>query len=567
MPTLATLNTPFSGGGSLYGPDAPRGQQLSPEAIAAGRQWINTRGHGDGQQFSFDNGDFANFLASGNGMEARSGHGWGAGGDLLSAGLAAGYDANALAQITGVPVENVQRYMDGFSGTQNNHMSVSGAAALGYMDGDPNALREFVHANNSGGMTPGQTNRYVGWSGGRDGGLTYDSAGARAFVDARDGEGSSPASRALFASRRAQRGRGDNIGTGGMPPTGTAPPGPNLNAPTLNRQYTPNPYLTDQIRSVGDQISRQFNEQILPGIRSSAITNNVFGSAKSQLAEGRAAGDASRAFNDASMQLLGQDYGADAARNLQRYQADQGYDLGRGNLSLGYVGENNRYALGREGLDVQRYGIDTGANTQRYLGNLSADTQRYGIQSGAETQRYLGDQSAGTQRYLGDQNTGLGYYQAGNQYRLGQGQLANQRYLGDQSTGLGYYQAGNNYLLGQGQLANQRYATDQSTGLGWGQIGNQRYGMDQNFYLGNQGQMQNFYTQQRGQDLESLRTGAALYGTGTQGEWSPYTNLSSVYGPYSGYSQNTSTSQGFDYSRAIGNGFGIYQGLTAGGGR
>ena len=41
--------------------------------------------------------------------------------------------------------------------------------------------------------------------------------------------------------------------------------------------------------------------------------------------------------------------------------------------------------------------------------------------------------------------------------------------------------------------------------------------MDQNFYLGNQGQMQNFYTAQRGQDQSGMALGANLYNMGNVG--------------------------------------------------
>lgn len=69
-----------------------------------------------------------------------------------------------------------------------------------------------------------------------------------------------------------------------------------------------------------------------------------------------------------------------------------------------------------------------------------------------------------------------------------------------------------------------------------------KYGMDQNFYLGNQGQMLNFASDQRNQDRADLVTGANLYDQGTSGYWKPIDAANRVYGNYTGFGSSTNSS-------------------------
>ena len=105
---------------------------------------------------------------------------------------------------------------------------------------------------------------------------------------------------------------------------------------------------------------------------------------------------------------------------------------------------------------------------------------------------------------------------------------------------------------GQGNLALGNKTADNSYNLGQG-----------NLALGNQGQMQNFYTANRGLDYEGLRTGAQLMQQGTAGEWAGIQNANGVYNPYTGYATQTSTSGGTNYAPAISNGLSTYQYLNA----
>ena len=97
----------------------------------------------------------------------------------------------------------------------------------------------------------------------------------------------------------------------------------------------------------------------------------------------------------------------------------------------------------------------------------------------------------------------------------------------------------------------QRYATDLNYNLGVVQLG-----------LGLQNSRQNFFTAQRGQDLQQTQLGASLLGQGTQGllgqgqglfgvgqtqqqaPWQVVNNAAGAVSPFTGFGQSTTTSGG-----------------------
>lgn len=98
--------------------------------------------------------------------------------------------------------------------------------------------------------------------------------------------------------------------------------------------------------------------------------------------------------------------------------------------------------------------------------------------------------------------------------------------------------------------------------------GLQKYGMDQSFYLGNQGQMLGYASDQRSQDRADLTTGASLYGAGTNGMWDPIKNANGVYAGYTGYGTTTTPGAGGGWLGALagaGAGYQIGRGLNWGG--
>lgn len=71
----------------------------------------------------------------------------------------------------------------------------------------------------------------------------------------------------------------------------------------------------------------------------------------------------------------------------------------------------------------------------------------------------------------------------------------------------------------------------------------QRYNIEGNQNLANQGQWMNFYTGQRGQDLQSIGLGADLYSRGIGGEWAPIQNAGAAYAPFTGFGTSTTSGQ------------------------
>lgn len=86
-----------------------------------------------------------------------------------------------------------------------------------------------------------------------------------------------------------------------------------------------------------------------------------------------------------------------------------------------------------------------------------------------------------------------------------------------------------------GNLANL-YGTDYTNAMNRDL---QKYGIDTNAFLTNQGQNQNFYTAQRGQDLAQIGLGSTLDTQALQNQWYPIQQYANIVGNLSG--QNTST--------------------------
>lgn len=218
----------------------------------------------------------------------------------------------------------------------------------------------------------------------------------------------------------------------------------------------------------------------------------------------------------------------DATNNLQRRIlpginqgsiASGGFGGSRQGIAQGLaIGETNRgVADAQNNLYSNAYNTDQ--QIQQQQAALAAQERMASMQN--QTSRDLGFGSQTLQRDLGMGQLDLGRTQASNQYSLGQGQLD-----------LGRAQAGNQYNLGLGQLG-----------------------------LGAQQADQNFYTSQRGQDLQGLSLGASLAGQGNTGlsnqgqqlynvgqtqqqaPWQNIQNYANLLSPFSGLNQTNTQSQ------------------------
>jgi hypothetical protein len=87
-------------------------------------------------------------------------------------------------------------------------------------------------------------------------------------------------------------------------------------------------------------------------------------------------------------------------------------------------------------------------------------------------------------------------------------------------------------------------------------IGN--YNANRGMDLQGQGQNQNFYTAQRGQDLAQYGIGSGLVQNGLNTQWLPIQNATSAYAPFSGMGSTTNSSQqGGGWQGALGGALGV----------
>lgn len=134
--------------------------------------------------------------------------------------------------------------------------------------------------------------------------------------------------------------------------------------------YMPNPYLGSMADDITRRVNTNLTEEILPGIRGSFRGMGGAGGSRQGLAEGKAISGSMDALSGQLASLFGGAYETDANRGLQQQQISNSYDLGLGNLGLGWGQLGANYSLGREGLGNQRLGM----NQNFYLGNRQQDT-------------------------------------------------------------------------------------------------------------------------------------------------------------------------------------------------
>jgi hypothetical protein len=403
--------------------------------------------------------------------------------------------------------QKAQAYLGGLAGGKTDEQVRMEASGLFGMqsDADWNVLKGVAQN-----LTAEQKAQVYNANLGR--GLT--DAQIRANINQNLGQQSDADWQALTNLATTQRGGGGGGGGGGGEGGNAATGGANPYTPqTLGNPftYTPSPYLGEMANTIRQQVTDNLQRNILPGIGSAAIAAGGYGGSRQGVVEANALKDANTGLSGALSNLYGQDYNNAMSRNLQRYQADQGYNLGVGNLGLGFQNSAQNFALGLGGLANQRYGQDQ--NFALGVGNLGVNAYQ-----------------AQTTRDLGTGNLGLGYYNAANNYALGAGNL-----------GLGYQNSNQNYALGLGNLG-----------------------------LGYQNSLQNFYTAQRGQDMQGVQLGANLFQQGNTGmqqqgqglynlgltqqqaPWSVVGNYTNTVSPFTGFGNTTNATPGNAGAGALG---------------
>ncbi len=245
--------------------------------------------------------------------------------------------------------------------------------------------------------------------------------------------------------------------------------------------------------------------------------------------------------------------------NLRRELGFTGFDVQR-------QGQGNQYDLGLRGVGQQA----AQNQTNRDLGYAGIDVQRGNLRNSEQqtaNQYSVNNRQLQQQDYQNQTNRDLGYgtldnsrQQTANQYSVNNRQLqqqdrqnANQYNLGLGNLALGNRAQDNSYEINRGQLALANRTQDNNYNLGNRGADNQLAGINSQFQLGQMGnntqlqlgqmnnetnrqgqanqfalgmgnlglqgrqQEQNFYTANRGQDLQAYGLGAQLTGQGQQG--------------------------------------------------
>lgn len=400
---------------------------------------------------------------------------------------------------------------------------------------------------------------------------------------------------------------------------GMSDPG-QANARLLSGQVN-NPYLDAQADNITKRLNRNLQENVLPGIGQGATMAGQYGGSRQGIAQGKAIGDTQDNLANSLTNMYGsaneaaQNRMSTAASNLSGIGAQVGMaNAGFQNQASQFganaanqaslanasaqnqnnqfnAGQSNAYGIANMGNQTTQRGQDQsftlgqmnnstnqrGQDINQSIANMgNATTQRGQDQSYALGQ--MGNQT--TQRGQ-DQSYALGSASNANQansiansYNLGLGQNANQATANNNNFTLGQM---NNNTTQRGQDLNQQVASG-NLSLGWQQagnaynlgLGNLNLGQQQannSYNLGqgqlavtNQGQNQNFYSTQRGQDLQQYQLGANLYSNGVNGQlgvgqgqygvgqqyMNAPMNAINQYGqaisPYTGYGQTQTTS-------------------------
>jgi len=225
----------------------------------------------------------------------------------------------------------------------------------------------------------------------------------------------------LAASRRGNTSGANSGGNLGFNPGsntgGTAGANPFMPQALTNPfTYTPNPYLSDMAKSITSQVTDNLQRNILPGIGSAAVAAGGYGGSRQGVVEANALKDANQGLSNSLANLYGQDYNSAMSRGLQKYQGDQNYNMGLGNLGLGFQNSAQNYALGLGGLANQRYGQDQ--NYALGMGNLGLGYQNslqnfYTAQRGQDMQGLQLGANLFQQGNTGMQQQGQGLYNLG----------------------------------------------------------------------------------------------------------------------------------------------------------
>lgn len=152
----------------------------------------------------------------------------------------------------------------------------------------------------------------------------------------------------------------------------------------------PNPYISQQAQALQQQSNQNLAQNVMPGIRSSALANGQYGGSRQAIAEGVAAANAQAGIAAAQAGLYSNAYNTDQANQTQRMGLQNQYNLGLGNLGLGFsqlgnqaTANNQNFYTAQRGQDLQQYQLGAGLFGQGVTGQAGVGQGQYNVgQSG-----------------------------------------------------------------------------------------------------------------------------------------------------------------------------------------
>lgn len=214
-------------------------------------------------------------------------------------------------------------------------------------------------------------------------------------------------SQGQYTPGAASTGGGSAFGSGGGSPFvtgGSGGGGDMYGGSSSSSGYQQNPYLRDQMAALTGQYQQSFLQNTAPQLRAGAMASGQYGGSRQGIAEGIAQGNAATGLASALGQLQAGTYQTDTNNWLQNKSLNNSYNLGLGNLGLGYYNAGNNFALGQGQLAL----TNQGQNQNFYTNQRNTDLQQMQLGASLANGGIAGQQGIGQGQY----NTGNVYQQA-----------------------------------------------------------------------------------------------------------------------------------------------------------
>lgn len=140
-----------------------------------------------------------------------------------------------------------------------------------------------------------------------------------------------------------------------------------------------NPYLTSAQAALTQSVTDNMNRNILPGISSSAQAVGGFGGSRQGVVEANALKDANQQIVNGMANLGYNAYNAAMNADLQQQGINNSYNLGLGNLGLGYTQANNSFYNSQRGLDLQQLALANSMFNTGVQGTLAGGQGLYNV--------------------------------------------------------------------------------------------------------------------------------------------------------------------------------------------